>query len=87
MLLIGLYRYIPRKKSRWFGVQLSAVLAALSWQAVTRLFTWLLQEGLVRFELVYGSLGTVAALMFWLYLISSITLFGAHLSAAIDVEN
>lgn len=87
MLLIGLYRYIPKQKSRWFGVLVSAVLSAFSWQAVTRLFTWLLQEGLVRYELVYGSLGTVAALMFWLYLISSITLFGAHLSAAIDLVN
>ena len=85
MLLIGLYRYIPKQKSRWYGVLISAVLAAFSWQAVTRLFTWLLKEGLVRYELVYGSLGTVAALLFWLYLISSITIFGAHLSAAIDL--
>jgi membrane protein len=32
---------------------------------------------------VYGSLGTVVALMFWLYLSSMIIIFGAHLSAAI----
>ncbi len=85
LLLIGLYRYIPKKKIRWFGVLISALLGAFSWQAVTRLFTFLLQEGLVRYELVYGSLSTVVALMFWLYLISSITLFGAHLSTAIDL--
>jgi len=40
----------------------------------------------VQYELVYGSLSTVVALMFWIYLISSITLFGAHLSAVIDIH-
>jgi len=84
-LLVGLYRYIPRKKIKWIGVFISALLSAISWQAVTKIFTWLLQEGLVRYELVYGSLGTVVALMFWLYLISSITLFGAHLGAVVDL--
>jgi uncharacterized BrkB/YihY/UPF0761 family membrane protein len=38
---------------------------------------------LVRYELVYGSLGTVVALMLWIYLGSWIAFFGAHLSAAI----
>ena len=87
LLLIALYRYIPKKRVRWFGVMISAFLAAFGWQTVTRLFTWLLQEGFVRYELVYGSLGTVVALMFWLYLISIITLFGAHLSSTIDLVN
>jgi uncharacterized BrkB/YihY/UPF0761 family membrane protein len=32
---------------------------------------------------VYGSLGTVAALLIWIYYSSLITLFGAHLTAAI----
>ena len=52
---------------------------------VTKLFSWVLANGLVKYELVYGSLSTVVALMFWIYLISSITLFGAHLSAVIDI--
>lgn len=85
LLLVGLYRFIPRKKIKWVGVIIAALLATISWQAVTKLFTWLLQVGLVRYELIYGSLGTVVSLMFWLYLISSITLFGAHLSAVIDL--
>lgn len=86
LLFIGLYRYIPKKRIGWKGVLIAAPLAALSWQAVTRLFTWVLGEGLVRYELVYGSLGTVVGLMFWIYLISVITIFCAHLSAVIEIK-
>jgi len=86
LLFIGLYRYIPKKRIGWKGVLIAAPLSAFTWQAVTRLFTWVLQEGLVRYELVYGSLGTVVGLMFWIYLISVITIFGAHLSAVIEIK-
>jgi len=84
LLFISLYRFIPRKKIGWKGILIAALLASISWQLVTRLFAWLLQQGLVKYELVYGSLGAIVALMFWIYLISVITIFGAHLSAVIE---
>jgi len=86
LLLIALYRYIPKEKVGWRGVLIAAPLAALLWQGVTKIFTWLIQGGLVQYELIYGSLGTLASLLFWLYLISLITIFGAHLSAVIDLK-
>ena len=85
LLLICLYRYVPQHKVRWRGVLIGSTISAISWQVITRIFSWVLAKGLVRYELVYGSLSTVVALMFWIYLISSITLFGAHLSAVIDI--
>jgi len=85
-LLIALYRYIPKEKVGWQGVLIAAPLAASIWQGVTKLFTMMIQMGLVRYELIYGSLGTLASLLFWLYLISLITIFGAHLSAVIDLK-
>lgn len=84
LLLYSLYRYVPKNKMGWYGVLIAGTIAAVAWQAATKIFSWLLQEGLVKYELIYGSLGTVVALMFWIYLISFITLFGAHLSAVID---
>jgi membrane protein len=85
VLLICLYRYVPKHKIRWRGVLIGATISSAGWQLVTKLFSWVLANGLVKYELVYGSLSTVVALMFWIYLISSITLFGAHLSAVIDI--
>jgi membrane protein len=86
LLLTALYRYIPKEKVGWKGVLISAPLAALFWQGATKIFTWLIQGGLVQYELIYGSLGTLAGLLFWVYLISLITIFGAHLSAVIDLK-
>jgi uncharacterized BrkB/YihY/UPF0761 family membrane protein len=43
-----------------------------------------LSSGLIHYELVYGSLGAIIALLFWIYLISWILLYGAYLTAAID---
>ncbi len=86
LLLIVLYRFIPKEKAGWRGVLIAAPFSAFLWQAVTRLFVWLLQSGFVRYELIYGSLGALAALLFWVYLISLITIFGAHLSAVIDLK-
>ena len=86
LLFIGLYRFIPKKKIGWTGVFIAAPIATVAFQLATRLFTWLLSQGLVRYELVYGSLGTVVGLMFWIYLISVITIFCAHLSAVIELK-
>lgn len=85
VLFISLYRYIPKRRIGWRGVLIGSFLAAISWQTVTKLFTYLLSQGLVNYELIYGSLSTVVSLMFWIYLISTITIFGAHLSAVIDI--
>jgi uncharacterized BrkB/YihY/UPF0761 family membrane protein len=41
-------------------------------------------SGLGSYSLVYGSLGAIVALLFLIFIVSMITLFGAHLSAAID---
>lgn len=86
LLLIVLYRYIPKERVGWKGVLIAAPLSALLWQAVTRLFVWLLQKGFVQYELIFGSLGALASLLFWVYLISLITIFGAHLSAVIELK-
>ena len=82
-LFIGLYRYIPKKKIDWKGVVYAALFAAICLQLATILFGWLLQIGIVNYELVYGSLGAVVSLLFWIYLICTITIFGAHLSSVI----
>lgn len=83
LLFFGLYRGVPNTEVKWFEAFWGALIAASAWQVTTRAFAWYLSSGLARHELVYGSLGAVVALMFWIYLGSWIALFGAHLSAAI----
>lgn len=79
-----LYRIVPATRVRGIAAFWGALAAALAWELVTDAFTWVLSSGLVHYELVYGSLGAIIALLFWIYLISWILLFGAYLAAAID---
>ena len=81
--LLGLYLWLPATRVKWSAALWGAVVATLAWHLVTNAFTWYLSSGLARYELVYGSLAAVVALMFWTYLSSWIILFGAHLSATI----
>ena len=58
-------------------------MATLAGEIATNGFTWYLSSGIVQYELVYGSLGAIVALMLWIYIGALIILFGAHLGAAI----
>jgi membrane protein len=83
-LLLGLYWGVPKAKVRWQAAAWGALVAALAWNLVSWGFSWLVAAGLVHYEVVYGPLGAVVGLLFWMYLSSWIVLFGAHLTAAID---
>ncbi len=85
LLFFGLYTWLPRhiitlRRARVVG----ALVAAVLWEVVTRLLTWAVGSGLANYQLVYGSLGSIIALLFWLYWTGHILFFGAHLANAID---
>lgn len=86
ILFVVLYRYAPKKKVRMKGVLIAAAFTTIGWQLASKIFSWLLNLGYIQYELIYGSLGTVVALMFWIYLISFITLTGAHLNAVLEEQ-
>ena len=84
LLFLALYLWVPNVEVEWRAALWGAVAAAIAWEVVKNGFVWYLGSGLIQYELIYGSLGTVVALMFWIYLSGWIALFGAHLSAAIS---
>ena len=86
MLLAGLYRWVPKNRSHWKAVLISALIGSFAWQGASYLLTWYLGSGLANYSFVYGSLGAVVALMLLIYILNWIVLFGAHLCAAIDAE-
>lgn len=81
-LVFGLlYRYIPYDPSlRWRDVWLSAVLASLLWEGAKLGFAWYITN-LALLNLVYGSVGTIIAVMLWGYITAVILLMGAELAA------
>ncbi len=84
LVFLTLYHWIPTLHVRWNATFWSALIASLAWKTATAGFSWYLGSSLGRYQLVYGSLGATVAFLFLIYIISLITLFGAHLSAAIE---
>jgi membrane protein len=85
LIFLGLYRWIPTSNVHWNATIWGALTASLGWKAATAGFTWYLTSGFGRYQVVYGSLGAIVALLFLIFIVAVITLFGAHLSAAIDL--
>jgi membrane protein len=85
LIFLALYRWIPTSNVRWNATIWGALTASLGWKAATASYTWYLTSGLGRYQVVYGSLGAIVALLFLIFIVAVITLFGAHLSAAIDL--
>jgi len=83
-LFIILYRFTPKKKVSMKSVMIAATFTAIGWQVASYIFSWMINFGYIQYELIYGSLGTVVALMFWIYMISFVTLIGAHLNAVLE---
>ena len=84
LVFFTLYRWIPRLRVRWRSTFWAALIASLAWKGVITGFGWYVGSGFGQYQLVYGSLGAIVAFLFLIYIISWITLFGAHLGAAIE---
>lgn len=83
-VLFALYYWVPQIKVNKMGALTGAVVVTFLWQIITTIFSAYLSSGLARYEIVYGSLGKMIALLAWIYFISWIVLFGAHLTSSID---
>lgn len=79
-----LYHRVPTMRVKWRATFWGALLASLTWKAAAAGFAWYLESSFGQYQLIYGSLGAIVAFLFLIYIISLITLFGAHLSAAIE---
>lgn len=82
-VFFALYRWVPTTWVRYREAFWGALVATLAWELTTGLFTWYLSSPFARFEKLYGTLGSSVGLLAWIYLSAIITLFGAHVSAAV----
>jgi membrane protein len=85
-VLTMLYRWLPRTLVLWREALAGAAVCSLALWGATALFTRFLASGLVSYNLVYGSLGTLIALLSWVYIACALLLCGAHVAAAIALN-
>lgn len=84
LLFIVLYYWVPTVNVRASAAVWGALMSSLAWKAATALFSLYIRSGLGRYELIYGSVGALVAFLFLIYILATITLFGAHLTSALD---
>jgi membrane protein len=84
-LLALLYRYVPHDvDARWRDVLPPALVSALLWELSKLGFAFYVSNfARHSFNLLYGSIGTIIALLTWVYLTGFIILLGAHLCAVL----
>jgi membrane protein len=76
------YRLVPGGRVSSTSALLGAFVASLAWDVTTLGFTAFIKRGFVRYEILYGSLGTIIALLFWVFLCCFIFLMGAYIAEA-----
>jgi len=76
-----LYAVVPARNGTLRSAIPGAFIAALAFEAVKNLFGFYV-ENFASFDVVFGSLGAVAAFLFWVFISAQILLFGAELSRA-----
>jgi len=84
LLFWALYQWVPTLKVSKKASLIGAIIAALAWELLNLFFTKYLSNTVSQYQLVYGSLGSIVALLFWIYLTMMIALIGAHLTASIQ---
>ncbi len=76
-------RYIPGQRTPARFTLISSILTAMAWVLLGYGFSWYLRSGFADFNVIYGSIGAVMALMLYLYLNNVVILFGAQVNAAL----
>lgn len=79
IIFLLLYKYIPHTKTSWSHIWPGAMLAAVLFEIAKSLFTLYLGR-FVNYEVVYGSVGSVIALLVWVYICAFILILGAEFS-------
>ncbi len=88
-LLTGLsllYRYGPsRERPRWQWVTPGSLIATVLWVAASALFS-LYVGHIASYDVAYGPLGAVAAMMMWFYVTAYAVLLGAELNSELELQ-
>jgi membrane protein len=79
-IFLLLYKFIPNTKTYWRFVWPGALLAAILFEIAKSLFVLYLDR-FANYEQVYGSVGSVIALLVWIYFSAFILILGAEFSA------
>jgi membrane protein len=74
-----LYKLVPNTKTHWRYIWPGAILAAVLFEIARTLFILYLNN-FANYQLIYGSIGSIIALLVWIYFSAFIVILGAEFS-------
>ena len=80
LTMIGLYKIGPARPQRYKYIWPGALIATFLWLASTLIFSWYVRN-IADYNLFYGSIGAVIALLLWMYILSLTALYGSAFNA------
>lgn len=83
LVTVLLYWIGPNRPLKLRNVWPGAFLATVLWLIATSGFAWYVRN-VARYNVLYGSIGAVIALLVWMYLLSLIALFGCEYNAVCE---
>lgn len=85
-ILSSLFRYGPNKVINLIEAMPGAILSIVGWILVSVIFSFY-TNNFSNYQIIYGSIGGIIALLTWFYLISWIMLLGCEINALIYYSN
>jgi membrane protein len=76
----GLYYFGPNRRQQWKHIWPGAIIATTLWLLATVAFAWYVRN-IANYNVMYGSVGAVIAMLVWMYVLSVIALIGCEYNA------
>jgi membrane protein len=81
--MLLLYRLAPSRPQSYYYIWPGALISTAVWFAATVVFSWYVRN-IADYNLFYGSMGAVVALLLWMYILSLVTLYGCAFNAEFE---
>ena len=85
-VLFGVYYILPGIKQRKRDVLPGTLFSLAAWMVMSYLFSFFLGK-INDFSTLYGSLGTIIALITWMFLINTVILLGSYINSFFYLKN
>ena len=80
IVFLLIYKYAPNIRTAWRCVLPGAVIASVSFEIVRNLFVIYLSY-FAHYDLIYGSIGSIIAVLIWIYFSAYILVIGAEFTS------
>jgi membrane protein len=80
VITASLYYFGPYRQQQWRLVWPGAILATVLWLFATSGFAWYARN-IANYNVMYGSIGAVIALLVWMYVMAFVALVGCEFNA------